>query len=298
MARSRPIIEADQLAASTSDVLRAVSRALGGDRDAARVLVMKTRSGIEDRLRKELAALWRSDPSTTEKPKIRGARLSPPHSFPRPAPPEVVELRFADGRMAQVTQRPRTARHRDLVGVMRVNDNNFERAFAAIAHNGHAIDKLAASQQELADRVLALQSSGDMALLRGLVEGLAGLERRLERVRRVQQQGLRNQGRSSRARFDRLMRELAVETRDARIQKLHGAVSSIQSVALATNGQLLDKENLQLAANQLGWSFAPQILEALGLSTRGQPSPLAWLAPLANLVTSKAIVRTGKKKHD
>ena len=213
--RRASIMETDDTATPTEDVLRAVSRALRGDRKGARVLVAKARNGIEARLQHDLGALWRNDAPTTAKPKIRGARLSPPQGLPPVSSLGAVEIRWPDGRKGRLVLTPAAARHRDMLDFMGVNKANMERAFDAIAHNGRAIDQLAASQGELADRLAKLQSSGDLALLRGIVEGLADLDRRVEGVKRLQNQALAAQKRSLQQRLSRQTRALASETRAA-----------------------------------------------------------------------------------
>ena len=238
----------------------------------------------------ELDALRRSEPApTNEKPRIRGARISPPQRLPPVAPPGAVEIKRPDGRKTRFV----VARHQDMLALMRVNEANTERAFDAIAHNGRAIDQLAASQGELADRLTKLQANGDLALLRGLIKGLADLKHRMERGKRLQDRALAAHKRSvqkQRAHQARQARALESQTRIAQVQKLHEAAASIQSVALARRDDLLTAENLQLAANQLFWSFAPEIFEALGFTESGATSPLAWLAPLGNLITGAVII--------
>lgn len=290
------IAETDE-AAPTKDVLLAVSGALRGDRKGVQVLVKKARSRIEKRISRELRSIARDKPATKKnKPKIRGARLSPPSRPPPMAPPGPVHVRLPDGRRVRLELHPAVARHRDLSTLTRVSRSNTKRAFAAIDHNGRAIDRLAATQQELADRLAKLQSNGDLALLRGLVEGLVNLERRVEKARDVQGKALAAQKRSVQKQFARQAQTVAAQNQAAQIQKLHGAIATLQSAAFGTKGSLLAPNNIRLAANQLGWSFGPQILETLGLAESGTTSPLAWLAPLASLGTSQAVL--GRRQHE
>lgn len=291
------ISDTDEAVAPTRDVLLAVSSALRGDRRRVRVLVAKAQDRIQKRLQRELRALGQSKPAPAKKKmKIRGARLNPPERLPPVVPPGAVEARLPDGRKVRLVLAPAAARHRDMLALRRVSGANTKRAFDAIVHNGRAIDQLAASQRELADRLAKLQSNGDLALLRGIVEGLASLERRMEGIKRRQDKALGAQKRSVQKQFARQARALTAQTRATRIQKLHGAVASVQSAAYGTRGSLLATNNILLAANQLGWSFAPQIFESLGLAKPGATSPLAWLAPLGSLVASQAVL--GRRQHE
>jgi len=291
------ISETDEAVAPTRDVLLAVSGALRGDRKRVRLFIAKAQARIEKRLRRELRTLGRNKPAPTrKKQKIRGAHLSPPKRLPPLAPYGAVEARLPDGRKLRLVITPVAARHRDMLALKRVSAANTKRAYDAIAHNGRAIDQLAASQRELADRLAKQQSNGDLALLRGIVEGLASLERRVEGVKRRQDRALGAHKRSVQKQFARQARALTAQTRATQIQKLHGAVASMQSAAYGTRGRLVSTNNVLLAANQLGWSYAPQIFEALGLAKPGSTSPLAWLAPSASLVASRAVL--GRRQHE
>ena len=290
------ISDTDEVVEPTRDVLLAVSGALSGDRKRIRLLVAKTKGRIEKRLQRELRAVGRSKPAPAwKKTKIRGARLTPPERPAPVAPPGAVGARLTDGRKLRLVLDPAAARHRDMLALRRVSDANTRRAFEAITHNGRAIDRLAASQRELADRLAKLQSNGDLALLRGIVEGLAHLERRMGGIMRRQDKALGAQKRSVRKRFARQARALKAQTRTAQIQKLHGAVMSLQSAAYVTQGKPLAVNNLLLAANRLVGSFTPEIIEALGLSKPGETSPLDWLAPLGSLVATQ--IALGRRQH-
>jgi len=277
----------------STDVLLAVSRALGGDRQGARSLVGEIRDGIVGRAEGGFAALWRPDDVAATP--IRGARLPAPKPMPAIAPAAKVTMRLPSGKQVRVVHVPAAARHRDMLDVAQVNDVNTKLAFAAIAHNGRAIDRLASSHDVLAYRVTKLQSDGDLGLLRGMVEGLAALESRLRHVERAQHRGLEAQARSTRKQLARLSRDVENQERNAGAQKLHGAVATLQSIAMATQGELLTRENLLLALNQIGWSFGAQILQSAGGgASSGVAATLAWLAPLGNLATSKVVIGKGK----
>lgn len=289
----KKIITNTQEAAPTRDILLAVSSALRGDRKQVRLLVAKTQKRIEKRLQKELRALGRSKAKPSKKKsKIRGARLAPPKQLSPMVPPGTVLTSGADGRQVRII----AARHNDILAIRRVSGINTKRAYNAISHNSRAIDQLAASQKELADRITKLQSNGDLALLRGLVEGLTNLERRIKGVKRDQDEALGKQKRADQKRFAYQKRALVRQTRAAQMQKLQGVVASVQSAAFGSKGSLLTTNNLLLAANQLGWSFAPQIVEALGLAKPGGTSTLGWLAPLGSLITSQ--VSLGRRQHE
>lgn len=291
------ISNTDEAVVPTRDVLLAVSGALRGDRKRVRMLVAKAKDRIEKRLQRELRTLGQSKPAPTkQKLKIHGARLTLPERLPPVAPPGAVEARLPNGRRIQFVLSPAVARHRDMLALRRVSGANTKRTFDAIDHNGRAIDQLAASQQKLAGRLAKLQSNGDLALLRGIVEGLAGLERRMEGIKRRQDKALGAQRRVVQKRFARQTRVLRAQIRATQIQKLHGAVMSVQTAAYGTKGNLLTTNNLLLAANQLAWTFAPQIFGALGLSKPGATSPLAWLAPLGSLVASRTVL--GSRQHE
>ena len=293
----RKLIAEAQETTPTKDVLLAVSSALQGDRKGIQAFVGKARDRIEKRLGNELRVLRRSKSApTTKKPKIRGARLSPPVPQPAVAPPGAVVTRLPDGRKARLVLNPTTARHQDMLALRQISRVNTKRAFTAIAHNGRAIDRLAASQRELESRFAKLQSSEDLALLRGMVEGLANLGRQVEGVKRLQAKALTAQKQSFQKKLARQARALEAQTRAAEIQKLHGAVAAVQSAAFGTKGSLLATNNLLLAANQLVWSFGPQILEALGLAKPGATSPMAWLAPFGSLLTSQVVL--GRRQHE
>lgn len=295
--RQNHIYHRDEAIVPTRDVLLAVSGALRGDRRRVRLLVAKAKGRIEKRLERELRSLGKRKPShVRQKQKIQGARLAPPQRLPRPAPPVALKARLPDGRMIKLGHTPAAARRRDMQAFRRVSSVNTKQAYDAIVRNGKAIDRLAAAQQELTDRLAKLQANGDLALLRGIVEGLASLERRMEGVKRRQDKALGVQKRTARKRFARQAQRLKSQTRAAQIQKLHGIVMSAQTAAYGTKGKLLTANNLLLAANQLGWSYAPQITQALGLSKPGSTSPLDWLAPLGNLVVSRALL--GSRQHE
>lgn len=279
------------------ETVEAVSSVLRVDRKRVRLIVAKAREQIRKRLQRELRALGRSKPAPARKKlKIRGARLNPPKRLP-PAPlPGVVEARLADGRKVRFALAPAAARHRDMMALSRVSAANTKQAFNAIAHNGRSIDQLAASHRELADRLAKLQSSGDLALLRGIVKGLASLERRMEGIKRHQDRALGAHKRSVQKQFARQAHALTAQTRATQIQKMHGVVASVQSAAYGTRGRLLATNNVLLAANQLGWSYAPQLFEALGLAKPGAASSLNWLAPLGSLVMSRVVL--GRRQHE
>ena len=291
------ITDADEAVAPTRDILLAVSSVLRGDRKRVRLIVAKTRGRIEKRLRRELGALLRTRPAPTAKqPKVSGARPGAPKRLPPMAPAGAVGARLPDGRNVRLALFPATARHRDVAALRRVFTVNTEQAFGAIAQNGRAIDRLAASQKQLASRLAKLQAKGDLALLRGILEGLTKLERRVDGVKRRQDKALSTQKRYMQRKFSRQARALKVQRRAAQIQKLNGTVASVQSAAFGTRGRLLSTNNVLLAANQLGWSFAPQVFEALGLARPGATNPAAWLAPLASLVTSQVVL--GRRQHE
>ena len=277
---------------STSDVLHAVSRALRGDRQGARSLIGALRDGIESRVQDGLASAGRREGGVGTP--IRGARLPEAQALLPIAPPAKVTMRLPDGRKIRIVQVPAAARHRDMLNIARVNDVNTKRAFAAITHNGRAIDRLACSQDLLADRITKLQADGDLYLLRGMVEGLAALESRVRNVERAQQRGLAGQARATRKESAGLNRALESQARALQVQKFHDAVGSMQSVALATGDDLLTRENVLLAGNQLGWSFATELLRSALGSTSSAAALLAWAAPLASLATSKAIIPKAK----
>lgn len=287
----------DEARASTEDVLKVVSVALRGDRKGVVKLVAKVQNRVEKRVKRELRGLVAHKPAPTlKRPKIHGARLSAPKDFPPTAPPGALTMRLPNGRRVRVVVAPAAARHRDLSALRRISGVNTRRVYDAVAHNARAIDQLAAAQRELAERVTRLQSNGDLALLRGLVDGLGKLERRLGGVKRLQDRALKEQKRSLQGQIARQTRASRLQNRAAQIQKLQGAVASAQSAAFGTAGDLLATNNLLLAANQVGWSFAPEILKAFGIAKAGTSSPFAWLAPLASLVTSQAIL--GRRQHE
>jgi hypothetical protein len=283
-----PWYEDTQEAPGGSYVLRAVWRALRGDRQGARNIVADVRRDIRSSLQDGLTASQPADAVAAAT--TRGARLTPPAPVPSIAPPTKVTVRLPDGRTMHVAQVPAAARHNDLLNVARVNAANSKRAFAAIAHNGRAIDQLASSQYLLAERVTKLQSDGDLGLLRGIVEGLSALESRLGRVERDQKRSLAAQGRSTHKQIAAVNRTLKAQSRAMSAQKLHGAVATVQSVALATGGDLLTRENILMAANQLGWSFAGDLLLSTLGATSGAANLVSLAAPLANLATSRAIL--------
>ena len=291
------ITDTDEVVTPTRDVLLAVSSVLRGDRKRIKLIVAKTRGRIEKRLRRELGTLLRTKPvQTTKQAKISGARPGTPKRPPPMAPAGAVGVKLPDGRTVRLALVPATARHRDLAALRRVCTVNTEQAFGAIAQNGRAIDRLVTSQKQLASRLAKLQAKGDLALLRGILEGLTKLERRVDGVKRRQDKALVAQKRYMQQKFSRQARALKVQKRAAQIQKLNGTVASVQSAAFGTPGRLLSTNNVLLAANQLGWSFAPQIFEALGLTRPGATNPAAWLAPLASLVTSQAVL--GRRQHE
>ncbi len=291
------ITDTDEMAASSKDILLAVSGALRGDRKPVRRLVAKARGRIEKRLRRELRALGSRKPASSgKKDKIRGARLNPPERPPAMAPSGVVAARLPDGRKVRLVLAPAAARHGDMLALRRVNGANTRRAFNAIAHNGRAIDQLAASQRKLADRLSKLQSTGDLALLRGILEGLTHLERRMDGIAHRQDKALGAQKRAVQKRFARQARVLRAQTRTSQIQKLHGTAVSMQSAAYSTPGRLLTLNNFLLAVNQLVGSFAPEITKALGLSKPGVASPLVWLVPLGSLVATQVVL--GRRQHE
>jgi hypothetical protein len=177
-----------------------------------------------------------------------------------------------------------------MLGIAHVTDTNVKRAFSGIASNGRAIDCLAQSQQLLAERVTKLQSDGDLPLLRGMVEGFAVLEARLRRIERVQQRRLTAQTRATRTAIAGVNQALKSRARAMNVQKFHEAVASVQSVALATKGNLLTRENVLLAANQVGWSFVSELLQSVLGGKPVAASLSASATVLANLATSRVII--------
>lgn len=270
----------------SKDALLAVSRSLSGDLQSARGLVDE----IRERRRAEDARAIRRQASAPAGPPIFGARPPAPQPMPAMKPDAKLTLRLPNGKVNVV----HVARHRDLVSVARANDANARLAFAAITHNGRAIDRLASSHVALTERVDELQPEGELGLLRGMVEGLAGLESRLRQVERAQRHALAAPSRSTRKQLAWLKREVENHARNAGAQKLQGTVATLQSIAMSTEGELLSRENVLLAINQLGWNFGAQALRATGGgAAAGVASLLELLAPLGNLATSKAVIGKG-----
>jgi hypothetical protein len=87
-----------------------------------------------------------------------------------------------------------------------------------------------------------------------------------------------------------LRKELKAQALAARVQKLNGVVNSMQVAAYGQQGDLLSKNNLLLAGNQLLWNFISQLLPAGGaLST--------ILPPLGSLVTGAAVIGTRQNER-
>lgn len=272
----------DASSAPTGDVLRAVGSALRGDRGGAAARLAKAQAGLERRGRQALRGA----------PAPRTATPAGPRPIPLPplVPLRQVPLRLPDGRQVRLTLAPAVARYRDLVAVARVGDANAGRVFAELAKQRRAIDNLADSQRALADQLVRLQANGDLALLRGLIEGLARLEQRVETGQRRQGRELAAQRRALRVQSQRQARAVTAERRAAQVQKIQGAVASAQTAAFGVQGELLAAGNLKLALNQLGWGFASEFLTAIGVAKPGTVNPLVWLAPFGNLLTGQLLL--------
>jgi hypothetical protein len=289
--------ESDEAMPPTRDLLQAAASAMRGDRKGIKAVLSKAQRQLEKRVRHEIRAAGRSKPGPNgQKPKITGARLSPPEPMPAMAAAGVLTMRLPNGRKTRLVVTPAVARHHDLSALRRVGGANTRKAYSAIAHNGRAIDRLAAVQRQLAQRLTKLQSSGDLALLRGILDGLSRLEHRVEATKHLQDKALVRHKRSVRKQLASQAHTLSAQGQAAQIQKLNEAAASVQTAAFGSKGSLLAPNNLLLMANQLGWGFVSEILQALGLAKPGTTSPLVWLAPLASLLTSQVVL--GGRQHE
>jgi hypothetical protein len=221
-------------------------------------------------------ALARVRDSAIEPP-TRGAKLGPPT---QPPPPSLE------------SSRPRA----QLAALQRVSVRNDERSFAAIQHNARSIDALAKAQAELAERVAAVEIGGRADLLRALAGKLSSLERRIETTAIAQPRTAQVAARSLSATVSRQGQALREQARAAMIQKLSATAAGLENAAYGTKGSPLAKGNLLLAANQLLWSFGPDVLRTLGLLSPAASSKLAWLAPIGSLVTGEVVL--GRRQHE
>jgi hypothetical protein len=262
---------------AVDDLLGLLPAGLGADRQRLWAIV--------DRARRRLsggAATMATGPAGTVP---RPAASRPPEGSAgriarTPGPPRPVRLRLPDGRTVPVALDPPLATRKQVAAAQR-------RASHEHAKHQRSIDQLARAQEALAARVNELEAQGDLALV-GMLRGLAGMRQRLEAAAVVQTRALVAQRRSVTALVARQGRrvrgQLRAQGRASQIQKVNAAASSLQSAAYGQKGELLSRNNLLLAGNQLLWGFIDPILRGLGLWSGAAPSPVAWVSPLASLI--------------
>jgi hypothetical protein len=185
-------------------------------------------------------------------------------------------------RGARVAKLARTARGTD------------RRAFAAIDHNGRAIDRLELGQRQLEEQLRVLQTTGGFELLQRLAKSIAALERRVQVTARAQSTMLARRDQALHAAIARQKTTLTQQARSARIEKLNATATSLQTAAYGRPGSPVSFDNLLLAANQLFWAFAGDLLRLLG--AKKIPGLLPWLSPLGNLVTGHLTL--GRRQHE
>ncbi len=194
-------------------------------------------------------------------------------STPAPGPTRALRFRLPDGRTVPVRVTPAVARHADVAA-------------------------LARAQEELTRKVAELQARSDLALL-GVAHSLAGLRRQVQTTASTQAKTLATRDRSLRLQTLRQRKQLrtqaAVQGRVEQIRRLNAAASTMQSAAYGQKGELVSRNNLLLAGNQLLWSYIDPILERLGLWSGPWPSPIAWVSPLASLLAGRLTV--GRFQH-
>jgi hypothetical protein len=299
---------------STDDVLGRVSDALARDRKklgalarsrggrlgaAARKQVDAEITGALERLRSVSTTPTATQAKAPPAMPIRGARLGAPLPLPESLQ-QVLRLRVPPGQRIRVITGP--AERRELVELARVGDDNARRAFAAIQHNARSIDALAAAQRELAAtqremaRVIAeLQSRGDVALLEGMLSGLGELDLGFSRCKKRMKLDARSTRRLIAARTGAVERQVTSMAAAARVQKLNDAATAMQTAAFGTKGNLLDRNNLLIAANHVALGLLGDVAKWLGVPSG--PNPLAGLfSPLASLLLAQ--VALGNRQHE
>jgi hypothetical protein len=265
---------------TTSQIIAAISARLRADQGQLDTLLAKARQrtalqpgGAMDPLAR-LRALGQTPPTislpsrTAEEP--RGAQLAAPARMPS-AGARRVTIRLPNNRQVQGYIAPSAVHRDDLEALRRVVANNTDRAFAAIQQNARAIDSLARSLRELAIVVAELQArSGPM--LTGLLGQVEGFDLRM----RQQAQAIGSQQAVIAREQGTLRESLQVQARNASIQKVTATASMMQSSAFGTQGELISRNNLLVAANNLAWSF-------LG-------NTFGWLSPVASLAVAQVTI--------
>jgi hypothetical protein len=264
-------------------LLRRLPADLGVDPERMRAIV--------DRARRRLAGEAGAGGATKPAP-ANGATTGAngrPARAPRPArTARPLRLRLPDGRTLPVAFAPALATRQELDALGRASAAEHHRASRLDEQQQRSIEQLAQAHQALARRMTELEAQGDLALV-GMLRGLADVRQRLSTTAVVQSQALAAQRRSVRAlvtrQGQRVRGQLRAQARVAQIQKVNAAASSLQSAAYGQKGELFARNNLLLAGNQLLWGFVDPILRGLGLWSGAAPSPLAWISPLASLIT-------------
>jgi hypothetical protein len=216
-----------------------------------------------------------------------------------------------NGRRVRAMIAPAVAHRRDLAAIARATADNDRRAFAALAHHRGAIQRLARSQRELAGQVAAVQQQTDQAVI-GLVQGIAGLERRVRGIApppgttvtptsagapgRAAAVPAAPRGQLPQARTLQPARQLgrAADVKllaaRAQIQNVTSVVNSLQMTAYGQKGRLLATNNLLLAGNQLFWSLLDPLLQRAGVLNAASATVMAAVAPLGSLLTGQILL--------
>ena len=271
------------------DLLAAAPGALRGTQPSARTMLQEVQQRTQERAREAVRTrLQRSDQTPATRPK-------PPAPTPVPpvAPNWPVEIRLHKGQRVRATLVPGAARREDLAAIRDVSAANDRQAFEALQQQGEALEALRKSHAELVGKVAAIQAQADRSIV-GLLQGMAGLEQRLQTAK-VQERVLRTQTLSARRLATRQQRAMSSMTTTARIHQVNSVVNSMQAAAFGEKGSLLATNNLLLAANQLLWQFIDPILRGMGFPLGPSPSLLMWLSPVGSLLTGQVVL--GNRQH-
>jgi hypothetical protein len=265
---------------TTSQIIASISARLRTEQNQLDTLLAKARQraalqpgGPSDALAR-LRAIGQTPPTISlpgrgaEEP--RGARLNAPVRLPV-AGGRRVTIRLPGNRQVRGYIAPSAVHRDDLAALRRAVASNTDRAFAAIAHNARAIDSLARSLRELAIVVAELQARSG-PVLEGLLGSIDGFDLRM----RQQAQAIGTQQAAIAREQGTLRQSLQLQARNASIQKVTATANMMQSSAFGTQGQLLSRNNLLVAGNNLAWSF-------LG-------NAFGWLSPIASLAVAQVAI--------
>ncbi len=280
---------------SSKALLAAVTGAMRGDRARLDGLIDKTRADLQTRAIDELRRALRGEApgrrnkkkpaGPNKKSRVRGAK-------PKPAPPlpplrtRSVRLRLPSGRTTRVATASGLVSHADLEAMRVRIQLDGRKTREGVAHNGRAVDELVRSVRALEKQVEKLGSGFDLALLRQVLSTVNGLERGLAKVEQNVSKTMTDVADVTRglsASQTSLQEGLGKRVRAATVEKLNGAVASMQTAAFGAKGSLLATNNLLLAGNQLLASFASELGGALGLSSK----TVAWASPALGLAFSQ-----------